>query len=362
MSEERKHENNEISLNELIQKIQDLIGYLKTQWWKITIACLLGVVTGFLYAYVQPVTYTAKTTFVVEDAKSGGGLSGLASLAGQFGVDLSSNAGGELISGENILLYFKSESIVRDVLLSNWDNKKSFADRYIELYNIRENIIKNNNLKDFNLPIKSTFQEYSRLQDSVIQQLSIRIIKSELNITRPDKKAGFIELSTTMENEEFSKRFNDQLLKSAIDKYVGLKTERQKKTVQRLQERADSIANLLNVKTSASASLQTMASTMDVNPLYRTSSSITTELNLRDKTMLVAIYVEVVKNLEMAKFTLNQETPVIQIVNDSKFPLIKNRQSQVKTGIIFGFLFTILLILILIFKRVFNRQISVKFS
>ncbi|MEL4382958.1 Wzz/FepE/Etk N-terminal domain-containing protein, partial [Shewanella algae] len=88
-STEINNQSDEISLKELIQKIGEWYRYLKTQWWKIVIAGIIGGVIGFVYAWMQPITYTAKTTFVVEDAKSsGGGLNGLASLAGQFGVDV----------------------------------------------------------------------------------------------------------------------------------------------------------------------------------------------------------------------------------------------------------------------------------
>ena len=101
--------SDEISLKEIIQKLGDWYRYLKTQWWKIAIAGMIGGAIGFVYAWMQPVSYTAKTTFVVEDLKSGmGNLGSLASLAGQFGVDVGGGGGG-LIAGDNVLLYFKSE-------------------------------------------------------------------------------------------------------------------------------------------------------------------------------------------------------------------------------------------------------------
>lgn len=359
MAEEKK-QTEEISLIETIENIKEWIYYLKRQWGKIFIAGILGGLLGFVYAYYQPITYTAKTTFVVEESKSGGGLSSLASLAGQFGVELGSNVAGGLISGDNILLYFKSESLIRDVLLSNWDSNTSFADRYLIINDLKKRIEEKSNIKNFNIPSTKRDQAYIRLQDSVLQKITDVIIKSELSITKTDKKAGFLELSTTMKNEEFCKRFNDQLVRSAIDKYLVLKTERQKKTVQKLQDRADSISRLLNLKTSVSVSLQTSTSTMDVNPLYKASTSLATELTLREKTILGAIYVEVVKNLEMAKFTLSQETPVIQIVNEPLYPLVMKKQSKLKTAILFGFLLSAFMIVVLVIKRWFKLLVLEK--
>ncbi|MFZ9695960.1 MAG: lipopolysaccharide biosynthesis protein, partial [Chitinophagaceae bacterium] len=48
------------------------------------------------------------------------------------------------------------------------------------------------------------------------------------------------------------------------------------------------------------------------------------------------------KNLELAKFTLQQETPVIQVVDRSYLPLQKEKESKLKGlllgGILAGFL------------------------
>ncbi len=58
--------------------------------------------------------------------------------------------------------------------------------------------------------------------------------------------------------------------------------------------------------------------------------------------MIATIFAEVVKNLELAKFTLQQETPVIQVVDRSYLPLQKEKESKLKGlllgGILAGFL------------------------
>lgn len=337
--------SDEISLKELIQKLREWVAYLKTQWWKIAIAGIIGGAIGFVYAWMQPITYTAKTTFVVEDAKSGGGLSGLASLAGQFGVDVGGGGGGGLIAGDNILLYFKSESLAREVLLSPWDSsgKQSLADRYIQTHGFQEKWAENKKIGYVSFPVDTYGSNYSRLQDSLLQVLiNDHIINKQFAINRIDRKAGFIQLSVTMQNEALAKVYCDRLVDIAVKRYVVLKTERQQKTVDKLQARVDSISDLLNRKTSASAALQTAAATMDVNPLYKTSTTIATELTARDKTMLTTVFGEVVKNLELAKFSLSQETPVIQIVDSSQFPLIKKKSSRL-FGMVQAGLITLLL-------------------
>ncbi|HLD53097.1 MAG TPA: hypothetical protein VJA82_07330 [Sediminibacterium sp.] len=354
MNEQSK---DEISLNDLFQKITDLITFILTQWWKIAIGVLLGGSIGFIYAWMQPITYTAKTTFVVEDAKSGGGLSSLASLAGQFGVDVGGGGGASLISGDNILYYFKSESLAKEVLLSPFDSKSNntIADIYADKHGFREQWESNKKIGDIKFANQSNSQTNSRLKDSLLQSI-IRdhILNGQFDINRIDKKAGFIQISVIMKDEELAKKYCDRLVTLAIQKYISIKTERQQKTVENLQARADSISYLLNRKTEASAVIQTAASTMDMNPLYKANSFVAAESTSRDKSMLAAVYAEVVKNLELAKFTLNQETPVIQITDQTNFPLLKTKKSRLKFAVVFGFISSILVIGLILTIRSFK--------
>lgn len=352
----------EISLKELLIKIRGWFSYLKTQRWKILFAGLLGGVLGFIYAWLQPVTYTAKTTFVVEDAKSGSGLSGLASLAGQF-MDIGGNIGGEdgLISGDNILFYFKSQSLAKEVLLSSWNTHgvKSLADEYIEVHGLKGKWINNKQIGDISFPSFQCDKKYTRLQDSLMFVIiNDFILKKQFAINRVDKKSSFIQLSVTMQDEVLAKRYMNKLLEIAVKRYVELKTERQQKTVDRLQARVDSISNLLNSKTATSATLQTAAATMDVNPLYRTNNAVASELTSRDKAMLGTVYGEVVKNLELAKFTLSQETPVIQIVDKDESPLKKNKVSKLQFLLIGSLLTFFISIVFMIGSRIMKSSLK----
>ena len=92
MEESLQNSSDEISIKELIQKMKSLWKFLFSKWLVISLFGILGAAIGFGYAFLQPIKYTSKLSFVVEDGKSGGG--GLASLAGQFGFDLGGGGGG----------------------------------------------------------------------------------------------------------------------------------------------------------------------------------------------------------------------------------------------------------------------------
>lgn len=329
--------SDEISLKELIQKLGDWYRYLKTQWWKIVIAGIIGGAIGFVYAWMQPITYTAKTTFVVEDAKSGPSLGGLASLAGQFGVDVGSGGGGGFLSGDNILFYFKSENLIRDVLLSpiNNDNlNHSIANRYISIYGLKDIWLKNKSIGEISFPTNKNV-DLTRLQDSLLQKISQSILADKISVSKIDKKSSFIQLIVIMEDELLAKSFCEKLIEKAINNYLDIKTRRASKSVEVLQKRADSISMILNQKTLYGAAIATQTATMDINPLYKVNNSVSAEKTTRDKSILSAMFGEVVKNLELAKFTLSQETPVIQLIDIPRFPLIKNKQSRLKNAVYF---------------------------
>lgn len=361
MSEQIQNTSDEISLKELIQKMGEWCSYLLTQWWKIALVGFIGGCVGFVYAWLQPITYTAKITFVVEEGKSGSSsLGGLASLAGQFGVDVGGSSGGGVLSGDNILLYFKSESLAREVLLSRYDStsKKSVADVYAEIYKLKEGWGKNEKIGKVMFPIFNATYTYSRLQDSLLQGIIKGINKTQFAIAKSDKKASFIEVTATMTNEALAKIYCERIVDRAVEKYITIKTQRQKTTVDKLQVRVDSISNLLRQRTVSGASLQTSSSTMDINPLYKTGTAVAVETTVRDKTMLATIFASITQNLEMAKFTLSQETPVIQIVDTSNFPLKIEKVSKLKTAINFSFIFVFILILFLILKKIVNSILN----
>lgn len=302
-------------------------------------------------------SYTAKLTFVVEEGRSGGSsLGGLASLAGQFGVDVGGSGSAGVLSGENILLYFKSESLAREVLLSKYDStgNNSVAEKYVEIYKLREGWEKNNKIGNVEFPVYNNSTNYSRLQDSLLQGIIRGINKTQFNIAKIDKKASFIEVRTTMENEELAKIYCDRIVNRAVEKYINIKTQRQKTTVDKLQVSVDRIANLLKEKTISGAALQTSSSTMDINPLYRSGTTVAVESTMRDKTMLATIFASATQNLEMAKFTLSQETPVIQIIDSSNFPLERKKVSRLKMAFLFSLSFGLVFVIVQVIKKIFN--------
>ena len=93
-----------IKYPELKEIIKRFLAYFIGHWKVIALVTIITSSIGLIYGKLQPSTYKATATFIVEDKSGsrGGGLSGLAS---QFGIDVGGLTGGGagLFDGDNIL-------------------------------------------------------------------------------------------------------------------------------------------------------------------------------------------------------------------------------------------------------------------
>jgi uncharacterized protein involved in exopolysaccharide biosynthesis len=223
MNEQQQQiDNDEISLKELIQKIQEWIAYLKTQWKLIIGIAALGGIIGFVYASFQKPNYLATTTFVLEEDKGGGGgLGGAMGLASSFGFDLGGGGGG-LFTSSNIIELMKSRLVVEKTLLNPVQvagKEISLADYYIQINELRKGWAKKPALANINFPVNADRTKFSLEQDSILQTISAGLTKNNLVIAQKDKKVSIISLTVKTESELFSKLFCEQLLKETSDFY-----------------------------------------------------------------------------------------------------------------------------------------------
>jgi uncharacterized protein involved in exopolysaccharide biosynthesis len=76
--------------------------------------------------------------------------------------------------------------------------------------------------------------------------------------------------------------------------------------------------------------------------------------------VLGSAYGEVVKNLELAKITLQKETPLYQIIDEPFLPLSKTKPGKLKSMIVAGLLLFIITVFALLFrytiKKILNKS------
>ena len=323
----------EFSFRQTIASQWKNILYLWNKKFKLIVFGIIGGSFGIIYAWLKPITYTARLTFVVEESKGGGG-SLLSGLAGQFGFDLGGLSGtGGVLAGDNVQQLLRSQKMIKNTLLTPFgdSNTVSIADEYARTSKLSESWgEKYNDGKAVRFPLDSA--TYTRLQDSLLQVITQRISEKELGVGKPDKKLSFFEATVTMHNEALAQVFTTRLIDQATRFYIDTKTKRQRNNVNRLQARADSIGLILNQRTYSASQANNIM--LDVNPAYPTAN-VGVELKQRDKLVLQTIYAEIVKNLEISRTMLIQETPTFQVVDEPEFPLKKNRTGYL-ISIIYG--------------------------
>jgi len=327
----------EFSLSKVIgNRINDL-KYVFSFKKLLAAAIITGALLGALSAWLWTPSYTARLTFVIDDAKSSG-AGGLAALAGQFGFSMDGIGGGSgVLAGDNVQELVKSQKLIKATLLSAYDTTqtRSLADRYAEVNKLNKKWLKySTDGKIISFPVNG--KQYTRLQDSLLHVITEQILGGEFGIAKTDKKLGFFEVNTTMKDERLAQLFCTRIIKQATDFYIRTKTSRLRSNVNRLQHRADSIGLILNRKTYAASSAS--QALLDLNPAYA-SANATAEVKERDKIVLSTIFTETVKNLEVSKTMLAQETPTVQIVDEPELPLKKNRLKYsmgILTGMLIG--------------------------
>ena len=354
-------------LNGWIVKIKKVIS---ANFKIVLMVVCVGAALGLAYSIFKPVRYNAEITFSVEDSKSiGGGL--LSSLGGSIGMDIGSltGSGNGVLSGDNVLSLLKSKSMMAECLKSTYpvtnntnatttnnivskdSNKQAavtnytIADRYADVYGLREKWAGNEKIGRaiyFGQPDQNV-----RLQDSLLKLIIKRIEEKELSVVKPDKKLSFFNIAINTKDELMSLLITQRIIKIATDFYVDAKVGRLKSNIDRLEKRTDSISNLLNQQTySATEDARLL---LNVNPAD-INAPVYSEISQRDKMVLTTIYAELMKNLEVSKAALIQETPTVQIVDQTGFPL-ERIETKWYEGIFLGAILSLLAITSLLLFR-----------
>ena len=315
-----------IVLGDVIESIKRFFSYLRSQGKLIALCGLLGLALPLIYRALQKPAYAASTTFILEEKSATGG--GLAGIASQVGLDLGSlGSGSSLFTGDNILDIIKSRVIIEKVLLTpiSGNSGKTLADLYLEFSGMGEK-----------LPAPVSFAipsvAHTVYQDSVLYVMYDQIAKKMVSVDRLNKKGTIFKIVTVSQNQVFSKNFAERLLNETTSYYVNVKTSNAAANVKRLQARGDSLLRVLNAKSYNTASFQIL----DPNVAFK-SMSVPAEVSSRDKSIVFSIYAEVTKNLEMSRIALVSQTPVIQLLDVPKYPLMDDRKSYLFLGLV-GFI------------------------
>ncbi len=176
-------------------------------------------------------------------------------------------------------------------------------------------------------------------QDSMLREIYSTIIVENLSVARTDRKLSVYDLSTTSTNELFACYLTRFLMDETAKFYIDTKTSMALQNFRMIQRDADSIRGLLSGAISSTAFEGER--TFNLNPALQGQRAPAQKSQVR-ATVLATAYGEIVKNLEIAKITLQREKPLYQIIDVPEMPLKKIKNSTL-WFVLMGGLFTLFL-------------------
>jgi hypothetical protein len=330
MSDLSEEKVSAITLKDVIVLINRIWNVLLFNRGYILVFTLIFAIFGYFIAHFDDETFDAEVTFVIEDNEASSPLGGLGGLASQFGVDLggSSNA----FSQGNIEELVLSRRLIEDALLNTAivDGKEDkLIHHFLSISEIDQNWMESQFAE---LRFPNDKQRFTFKHDSIMN-IAYKSISSSNIFIGFKNETNIMSLKVNCPNEDFSLHFVEALITKLDKFYVTFETAKSQSNLEFISNRADSVLTELQ-----SAELF-YADYKDSNFGVKKSKGFLQELRLeRNVQILNIMYAEVVKNLELTKFTSLNQKPLISIIDSPKLPLKNNLKSKPKYFILFTIL------------------------
>lgn len=337
-----------ISFRDIINQIKVIVKYLYNKWLTILLIAVLGAVAGLVYSIIKKPTYSATLNFVLSANSSSG--SGLMGLANQFGVNLGAD-NNNVFSGDNIIALMKSRRMVQLTLFSKPANSnRTLLDIYIRNYRINDGWQENARTKNA-YPYPDDPSKMTLVQDSLFKLIYDNVQDKMLDISKPDNNESIYEVTTTSTNDTFSFFLTKYLVAATSTFYIETKTSTAKQNLNMLLKEADSLRNVLGGAITSAGSQTDL--TFNLNPAYQVQRSGAQQSQARASALGQA-YGQVLQNLEIAKITLQKETPLYQIIDEPTLPLTLDKPGKLICLVIGGFVGGILACFFLLISKAFK--------
>ncbi len=342
-------QSDEITLKELILKIQDFFWELVKYWYIIFVVILLLGAYLIYDAKTFPITYPADLTFMLNDDGGGGSQSGLSLIMGSLGL-----AGGKSENSESlekIMQLFKTRTVIYSGLMekAKVGEKEDFLANHIfddygfkwmideyEHYVWSEQLSKYGNDFKFKHDTIDAFNEDEQvvlyiLYDYVVGNAGRGIkpmMTSSLN-----EDSGIMSLRVNGASENLTIAMLEILYEKLSNFFIDKAIEKQKKTFDILESKNDSIRKEL-----ASAEYA-LADFKDTHHKLITLKGGLKKTSIERKVRILEImYAESVKNLEISDFALKRRKPYVQVIDKPMRP-VPPRGKSLRMAIIYAILF-----------------------
>ena len=311
---------------------------LISNWWKLFVqkrkymyaALLFGLIAGILLALILKPKYEAKLSFIINDSKNSTGnyLSAITSQLGILGVNSMS------VTDDRILFLSNSRKICAQALLDSMPGKKLIADEFIAYHKLDKVFARESEMEGFK-GFEHTKLEALNYQENFAINAILEIITKPnfLQVESVKKKAttfvgntssGIIELTFKHKEEALAQTFLAAMYQELTKFYLRATTSQQQELVDLIEYKVDSVEQLI-----ANSDKDKARAIDESIGMLRVSGRINEAKLRRSNEILNTLYAELLKNREVARFNLNQQKPVFELVDFPQLPLKKNELSLV---------------------------------
>ena len=274
----------------------------------ILIITLFGAFIGLLYSFKIKREFIAQISFILEEERVGAS-GGASAIANQFGFDLGNNSASNLFGGANFFELLRSRQLIEKTLT--------------------EDVLIDGKVISLFMYYKKRNQD-----DSITIEKLFLLISENLSVGYKDKRGGstLIQLEFKNIDEKFTYYFLNNLLKNSSILYINNKTSKAQKNLNILQSQSDSLRKILKI---------------NLNENINSAQIDDSKFNIQIASNLL---IQVSSNLQIAKLNLLKETPLFQILDNSKLPLKQSKILWKYYTLLFAS-FTFLIIILIIIKK-----------
>jgi hypothetical protein len=298
-----------ITVDDLRELAQWLLGRVALHWKRIALFALLGSGVGLVGLVVKPAQFKATMMIAVEEGES----SGWQNLLAQFGLDVGGLNPGGIFEGESLVKLFSTRYMVERTLM----DKAYLGGDSVSLVNYLYPYTKwGKDSKYADVKFPDSREAFTPEHDSLMLEIKNYVAGEVLDVYKPDKKLSLINVSVVHEDKHFAKAFTEAIVANTLQFFLESITEKARGNLNVLRAQRDS------AKAEMTRALVANANAYDnvVNPLFQ-SGQIDQYESFVNLQVANALYVEISKNLTLAEIGLRKQTPLIQVVERPNFPL-----------------------------------------
>jgi uncharacterized protein involved in exopolysaccharide biosynthesis len=298
------------------EAIQRITPYIKRLWQHKSklalINSIIGVITVLFLLFITEPYYESNIVILPEFGSKSTSLGGLSDLASLAGVNLANGAPTEIY--ENLVI---SEGVLEQVLYKKFQTEKfSKPVNLIEYFEIEA---------DYDLDSQSNerflfLQTYEEMVDSRIT-------------TGLDRITKILEITVEMPESKLSAKVANEIVES-LDTYI--RTKRKSFATQQrfyIVKRIDQVKDTLRIVENELKDFRSKNRIVEQSPgLLLEQSRL-----LRNVEIQQAVFIELTKQLEIAKIDEIKDTPVINIREEAKESIIKAGPPRIKILIVILF-------------------------